>query len=854
MSRIPAPYGLSPEKARQYGNVYKGGKAADGSSSDSIRASPRFTTKRAPQTANSNSRSGLQGPAGNGGGGHNSKVGGGIKAKEEVGTLRKELGKVVGISLNDVDTADVDKLRQAAAAAIKMEQRLKEVEQERANELRELQTMMSNLQRKEEELSKFVTAVQKRRQETDPYEKAQAKIADLERELQKALDQTLLDEEHRRLREESSHLHGLFTRIEEAVDKVQQANQAVFVGTEDEMAALQAAEEQKRAKTKEEIASLAAEMLAETEGLKTQLNSETNKRKKLHNQLVNLRGAIRVFCRVRPMLNADGDHIDGSISTEVDESIDTISVNGARANAHRPQDVKEKKYQFDRVFSMESSQEAIYDETSAVVTSVMDGYNVCIFAYGQTGSGKTYTMEGTESDRGVNYRTLKELFELAHLRRSQMVYKFEVSLVEVYNEEVRDLLAEYVPEVTWSTVGKTSSRPHLDLRVLPDGRVDIPGLITSEVDSLEAAWSILQRASSVRSSGATQSNAHSSRSHCLLRVVVHAYNKLNKDEMHAKLWLVDLAGSERVGKSEAKGERLKEAQFINKSLSSLGDCIYALSTKSNHIPYRNSKLTHMLADSLGGDSKTVMVVNVSPNTYDVGETTCSLNFASRVRGVEMGPAKRHVESNVSEVQKAKMQAADLKAQVEELQEVKLSQQKKIREALTEQDGLRDNLKKNEKARLKLEKKLAKLQEKLGAEVAVEEEPEEEEEEEYNDPMGVTFLAPTASPVYKATNPVLSNTPAEIRASSNLRPMEVGKSLKQRLSMGQSTEQVTVIATSAGVKVSQPKSDTFRARFADYRSKPDAAEEEEDALATAAEQAKMGKKKKQGRLRGWVRFF
>ena len=392
----------------------------------------------------------------------------------------------------------------------------------------------------------------------------------------------------------------------------------------------------------------------------------------------------------------------------------------------------------------------------------MDGYNVCIFAYGQTGSGKTYTMEGTDGDRGVNYRTLKELFELAHLRRSQMEYKFEVSLVEVYNEEVRDLLAEYVPEVTWSTLGKvcipcscwqnnawaqtrwkgtvtlagethgsrltvsavltvqTASRPHLDLRVLPDGRVDIPGLITTQVDSLEAAWSILQRASSVRSSGATQSNAHSSRSHCLLRVVVHAYNKLNKDQMHAKLWLVDLAGSERVGKSEAKGDRLKEAQFINKSLSSLGDCIYALSTKSNHVPYRNCKLTHMLADSLGGDSKTVMVVNVSPNAYDLGETTCSLNFASRVRGVEMGPAKRHVESNVSEVQKAKMQAADLKAQVEELVEVKLSHQKKIRETLSEQDSLRDGLKKSEKARLRLERKVAKLQEKLGAEAAVEE--------------------------------------------------------------------------------------------------------------------------------------
>jgi kinesin family protein C2/C3 len=205
---------------------------------------------------------------------------------------------------------------------------------------------------------------------------------------------------------------------------------------------------------KEEITQLTEEMLAETEGLKAQLNSETTKRKKLHNQLVNLRGAIRVFCRVRPMLDAAGEHIEGTVSTEVDDTTDSISVVGNRANAYKPQEIKQKKFSFDRVFAMDSSQEAIYDETSAVVTSVMDGYNVCIFAYGQTGSGKTFTMEGSEDSRGVNYRTLGELFELAKFRRSQMQYSFNVSLVEVYNEEVRDLLADHTTEVTWNSHNK----------------------------------------------------------------------------------------------------------------------------------------------------------------------------------------------------------------------------------------------------------------------------------------------------------------------------------------------------------------------------------------------------------------
>ena len=372
---------------------------------------------------------------------------------------------------------------------------------------------------------------------------------------------------------------------------------------------------------------------------------------------------------------------------------------------------------------------------------------------------------------------------------------------------------------------------------------------------MEEAWGILQKASTVRSSGETKSNAHSSRSHCLLRVSVKGYNKINKDTMLAKLWLVDLAGSERVGKSEAQGARLKEAQYINRSLSALGDCIYALATKSNHIPYRNSKLTHMLADSLGGDSKTVMIVNVSPDNYDIGETTCSLNFASRVRGVEMGPAKRHVESNVSEVQKAKMQAQDLKAQVEELQEQKISQQKKIRQVITEQDSLRETARKAEKAKARLQKKLAKLQEKLGADqqADLEEEYDDEDEEEsmYDYSHGaMPFLAPTDHPVYKATDPNAAPTPRSAALAQQLQSI-VGESLKVRTADSGGIEQVTVLATSAKVKLSNPKSDTFRARFADFRTKPDRPDVPEEECEQLSE-SKAAKKKSSRRK--WIGIF
>jgi kinesin family protein C2/C3 len=137
----------------------------------------------------------------------------------------------------------------------------------------------------------------------------------------------------------------------------------------------------------------------------------------------------------------------------------------------------------------------------------------------------------------------------------------------------------------------------------------------------------------------------------MLCIMVRAENLMNGECTRSKLWLVDLAGSERLAKTDVQGERLKEAQNINRSLSALGDVISALATKNSHIPYRNSKLTHLLQDSLGGDSKALMFVQISPSNNDVSETLSSLNFASRVRRIELGPAKKQVDT--AELQKVK---------------------------------------------------------------------------------------------------------------------------------------------------------------------------------------------------------
>uniref|UniRef100_A0A7S1EBH7 Kinesin-like protein n=1 Tax=Hemiselmis andersenii TaxID=464988 RepID=A0A7S1EBH7_HEMAN len=174
----------------------------------------------------------------------------------------------------------------------------------------------------------------------------------------------------------------------------------------------------------------------------------------------------------------------------------------------------------------------------------------------------------------------------------------------------------------------------------PEGGTYVPSLAVVAVASMTEVLGVLKTGEGNRSVGCTNMNEHSSRSHMILTVHVKSRNSATGARGFGKMHLIDLAGSERVGKSGAEGARLKEAQNINKSLSALGDCVQSLVSKSKHTPFRNSKLTHLLQDSLGGDSKALMFVCVSPSDTDVSETGCSLAFASRVRNVELGPAKR----------------------------------------------------------------------------------------------------------------------------------------------------------------------------------------------------------------------
>ncbi|KAJ6887125.1 hypothetical protein NC651_027469 [Populus alba x Populus x berolinensis] len=431
------------------------------------------------------------------------------------------------------------------------------------------------------------------------------------------------------------------------------------------------------------------------EDLKIKFVEGAKERKELYNKVLELKGNIRVFCRCRPLRSeevAAGALMTIDFESAKDGEL-TVMSNG----------LPKKTFKFDAVFGPQANQADVFEDTAPFASSVLDGYNVCIFAYGQTGTGKTFTMEGTEEDRGVNFRTLEQVFHMIKEREKLFRYDVSVSVLEVYNEQIQDLL------VSDSQPGVAAKR--LEIRQAGDGLHHVPGLVEAKVHNMSEVWQVLRTGSNARAVGSTNANEHSSRSHCIHCVMVKGENLLNGECTKSKLWLVDLAGSERIAKTEVQGERLKETQNINKSLSALGDVISALATKSPHIPFRNSKLTHLLQDSLGGDSKTLMFLQISPNENDLGETLCSLNFASRVRGIELGPAKRQLD--IAELLRYKQMAEkskqDLKSkdvQIKKLEDTINGLDLKTKEKDFKYKILQDKVKELE-AQLLVERKLAR---------------------------------------------------------------------------------------------------------------------------------------------------
>ncbi|VDP70621.1 unnamed protein product [Echinostoma caproni] len=336
--------------------------------------------------------------------------------------------------------------------------------------------------------------------------------------------------------------------------------------------------------------------------------------------------AVKVIVRCRP-LNEREKSLDCKNVIEIISETGQCSINHPNGKKVPP-----KIFFFDGAYDISSTTEQIYNDIAyPLVEGVTEGYNGTIFAYGQTGCGKSFTMQGmadVDTQRGIIPRAFDHVFETISVSQNTR-FLVHASYLEIYNEEIRDLLARE---------GKTK----LELKEHPEKGVYVSGLSMHKVTCVDECNVIMSIGWKNRSTGATLMNADSSRSHSIFTIYLEMVDhdpQTDSDKIKAgKLNLVDLAGSERQAKTGASGDRFKEATKINLSLSALGNVISALvDSKSKHIPYRDSKLTRLLQDSLGGNTKTLMIACLSPADNNYDETLSTLRYANRAKNIQNKP-------------------------------------------------------------------------------------------------------------------------------------------------------------------------------------------------------------------------
>ncbi|CAI5738034.1 unnamed protein product [Peronospora destructor] len=436
------------------------------------------------------------------------------------------------------------------------------------------------------------------------------------------------------------------------------------------------------------------------------LAHERSARGLLETRLAEVEGNIRVLCRVRPMLTAR----TGSSGDESDASPDRRRKRVQVASAHElsvfsPVDgALYKSFSFSRVFHDHHSQLTVFKEVAPLVHSAVAGHHACVFAYGQTGAGKTYTMQGSETDRGLYYRAAEGIYTA--VAQQQHVYDFQVQIqmVEIYNEEIDDLLVQSISSTTTMTsatatggspigchggatsmcgnvVSTTTLSSTVEIRRGENG-VYLKNIQSITVSSAKELHDVVARSKTSRTAA---KNDRSDRSHTILMIDIRRTSKANGEIDAGRLVLVDLAGSERLSKTtDTPALTVRESQHINKSLAAVGDVLSALLAKEKHIPFRNSKLTHLLQDSLSGSAnRTLLLVHVSPTSADVNETINSLKFASRVSHVQLGKPQRTERAEITRLNGV---VANQVFQIQALQEkltAELELRKKYEKRLTE---------------------------------------------------------------------------------------------------------------------------------------------------------------------------
>jgi len=340
---------------------------------------------------------------------------------------------------------------------------------------------------------------------------------------------------------------------------------------------------------------------------------------------------VNVICRFRPI--NDLERTSGN-----EQTCDFTSPTSLTFHSSREKNVY--RFNFDRIFPPSSTQQDIYDfGVKGIIDSVLDGYNGTVLAYGQTSSGKTYTMQGEmeeQARQGIIPRMITHVFK--HIYKNEGTdFMIKVSMIEIYQEKIRDLL--------------DVSRVNLNIREDSIKGIYVDGVSERYVGCPNDVLALLEMGSANRAQAATNMNEHSSRSHSIFILTINQTNKIEGYSKIGKLYLVDLAGSEKISKTGATGHTLEEAKIINKSLTTLGRVINNLTDgKSTHIPYRESKLTRVLQESLGGNSKTCLIITCSPSIYNESESLSTLRFGERAKKIKNKP-KINKEITVAELQK-----------------------------------------------------------------------------------------------------------------------------------------------------------------------------------------------------------
>lgn len=387
-----------------------------------------------------------------------------------------------------------------------------------------------------------------------------------------------------------------------------------------------------------EMEALIDSLRQEVASLQSSRDEERQLARSLQNQIHTLKGNIRVVARLRPLVNCSVPKANITLSNHeirVIESKPNFDGTG-RQMAHQ--------YKFDRVFDVQTTNQEVCEETEYLVQSALDGHNVCIFAYGQTGSGKTYTMSSKD---GVNTSAMRRVMQAvtdSSNRDSQYIYTAHVVCVEIYNEKIRDLL-DHKNEFYTARGFQSPIRSNEELAVISahnnTSQPLLVGATEMPISTFEQAEAIMEIAVESRKMAATAANSQSSRSHLVFTIKIQRQGKtqaLQSPPVLSLLNLVDLAGSERLTHSLATGDRLVETKAINTSLSALGNVINALMLAKikQHIPFRSSKLTHLLQSSLSGSAKVMVVIALSPEASSIEETKSSLRFADKASKARIG--------------------------------------------------------------------------------------------------------------------------------------------------------------------------------------------------------------------------